>query len=161
MITGLFENKHVALTALREMEARGIPGDAISVVATGDPTSGGLGVETKSKLPEGTAIGATAGGAIAALAGGLSAIGVLASSGALLAAGPVVAALAAAGAGATGGAVVGAFIGATVPEHEMKLYESALEAGSVLVGIECGDRDRWDAARAVLREYGATRVSSA
>jgi hypothetical protein len=76
-------------------------------------------VKTHSKLPEGVAVGATGGGAIGAIAAGLAAVGALAIPGVgILAAGPIVAALAGAAAGGAAGGLIGGLIGLGIPEHE-------------------------------------------
>ena len=161
-ITGLFETADKAAAAVTTLEARGIPAKDMSVVATEDFDRESFGVETHSKLPEGAAIGAAAGGATLALVAGLTSVGAIATGGAgLIAAGPLVAALAGAGAGAAGGSALGAAIGAAIPEHEVKHYEDAIEKGSVLVGVQCEDGDRKDTVKDVFKQFEAEKVSRA
>jgi hypothetical protein len=162
IITALFENEHAAADAVRALTAQGVPTGDISVVASDRVDKSAFGVETHTRLPEGAAIGAGAGGAIGALVAGFTAVGTIATGGAgLIAAGPIVAALAGAGAGATAGAGVGALVGLAIPEHEVKHYENALDKGAVLVGVNGDDRDQADVARAVFEEHGADKISSA
>jgi hypothetical protein len=162
VITGLFENEHAAAEAVRTLTAQGVPTNDISVVASDRVDKSAFGVETHSRLPEGAAIGAGAGGAIGALLAGFTAVGTIATGGAgVIATGPIVAALAGAGAGATAGAGVGALVGLAIPEHEVKHYENALEKGAVLVGVSCEDRDQSDVVKAVFEEYEADKISTA
>jgi hypothetical protein len=115
-------------------------------------------------MAEGVAVGATTGGAVGALVAGLTAVGTIATGGTgLLVAGPVVAALAGAGAGAAGGSILGGLVGASIPEHEIKHYEDALNKGSVLVGVHVPDDadDLEDVAKRTLKESGAIKVSHA
>jgi len=102
------------------------------------------------------------GGAIGALAAGLTTVGVISTGGAgLIAAGPIIAALAGAGAGAAGGSIIGGAVGAAIPEHEVKHYEDAIEKGSVLVGVECSDGDTKDKAKEALKACEAEKISNA
>ena len=78
----------------------------------------------------------------AACVGWLVGIGALAipGIGPLVAAGPVVAALAGAGAaGATGG-LVGGLIGAGIPEVEAKRYAGRIREGGYLISVHCDDQ---------------------
>jgi hypothetical protein len=162
VITGLFANGAKASEAIGTLERKGIPTTDISLVASENFEKDSFGIEGKSKLPEGTAIGAGTGGAVGALVAGLTSVGAVATGGAgLIAAGPVVAALAGGGTGAAVGGVAGASIGAFIPENEVKFYEDALEKGSVLVGVECDDKDRKETVENTFEHLDASRVSSA
>lgn len=162
MVTGLFDSPRDAGAAIRMLEAKGVKPDAISLLANESVSREAFEIDTHSKLPEGTAIGASGGGAIGALIAGFTAVGTLATGGAgLIAAGPLVAALMGAGAGAAGGGVVGAAIGAAVPEHEVKVTEDAIAKGSVLVGVECGDDETKSLAEDIFERLDARKVATA
>ncbi|MGH8178912.1 MAG: hypothetical protein ACREV5_21850 [Steroidobacter sp.] len=165
VITGLYETPNRAAMAVQALESEGVPSDDISLLIGDNFDRDAFAVRTHSKLAEGVAVGATSGGAIGALIGGLTAVGTVASGGAgLLVAGPIVAALAAAGTGATAGGVLGGLVGATIPEHEVKHYEDALSKGSVLVGVTCEGDDSGelkDIAKRTLKNTGAIKVSHA
>lgn len=162
VITGLFNTPAEAAAAVQTLEARGIPENEISLMAGENFKKEAFAVSSHSKLPEGVAIGAGAGGAVTALAAGLTAVGAVATGGAgLLVAGPLVAALAGAGAGAATGSVIGGAIGAAIPEHEVKHYEDAVEKGSVLVGVHCEDSDHKDIAKEAFKDCDAEKVSNA
>src|SRR5690606_19644341 len=113
VVTGPFDSPRQAALAVQTLEARGVPGDAISLL-TGDRFDrNAFTVETHSKAAGGVGIGAASGGAIGALVAGLTAVGTIATGGAgILVAGPIAAALAGAGAGAATGGVLGGLIGA-------------------------------------------------
>lgn len=161
VITGLYRNAPDAAAAVRRLEARGVDAQRISIVANESFDRESFVVDTHTKLPEGAAIGAGAGGAIGALVAGLTTVGAIASGGAgVLVAGPLVAALAGAGAGAAGGSVIGALVGLAIPEHELKHYEDAIREGSVLVGVECEEGER-DSVRSVFEETKALKISHA
>jgi hypothetical protein len=162
VITGLFEDATQASKAISSLERKGVATDNISMVVAEDFKAEALGIDSHTKLPEGTAIGAGAGGAVGALAAGLTSVGAVATGGVgLLAAGPVVAALAGGGTGAAVGGAVGASVGAFIPENEVKFYEDALEKGSVLVGVECEESDRKDTVKDTFKDHDASRVASA
>lgn len=161
VITGLFENASQATLAMYRLEALGILGNEISVVANDSYTRDDFAVDEGSKAAEGGIIGAASGGVIAAIVAGFTAVGAVATGGAgLLIAGPLVAALAAGGAGAAAGGTIGAIIGAFIPEHEIKYYEDAIEKGSVLVGVKYTS-DNKDDIKEALENAGAENVSTA
>lgn len=162
IITGLFNSPREAAAAVHSLEARGFAADDISIVAGEGFDREAFGIDSHSKLPEGVAIGAGTGGAIGAVAAGLTMVGAVATGGAgLLVAGPLVAALAGAGAGAASGGVLGGLVGMAIPEHEVKHYEDAIEKGSVLVGVSCSDGDDKDRAKETLDYVGAEKISNA
>lgn len=162
IITGLFNHPRDAAAAIHTLEARGVPADAISLIAGESVSKEAFSIDSHSKLPEGVALGAGAGGAVGALVAGFTAVGAIATGGAgLVAAGPVIAALAGAGLGAAGGGAIGGAIGSAIPEHEIKHHQNALEKGSVLVGVEYDDSDRKDLAKEIFDHFDAEKVSSA
>src|SRR5580693_1610914 len=79
-----------------------------------------IGTEKASKAPEGAATGAGSG---AVLVGALAIPGV----GPLIAAGPIMAALAGVGVGGAVGGFTGALIGLGIPEYEAKRYEGRVQ----------------------------------
>src|SRR5205807_9218848 len=98
------------------------------------------------------------GGALGWLAG----IGTLAvpGLGPLLAAGPVVAALAGAGAVGAVGGVAGALIGLGIPEYEAKRYEGRVRKGGILLSVHTDDSEWTKRAKAILESTGADDISS-
>jgi len=162
MVTGLFDTEAEAAAAIRGLESAGFTERSISLIAGENVNRDAFTVSSHSKLPEGAAVGATAGGALGALVAGFTAAGAIATGGVgLLVAGPIVAALAGAGAGAATGGVVGGAIGAAIPEHEIKHVENALEKGSVLIGVHCDNDAERSRAKEVMRDAGADRISHA
>src|SRR3954468_20206978 len=97
-----------------------------------------------------------AGGVLGWLAG----IGTLAipGIGPLLAAGPIVAALAGAGAVGGFGGLVGALGGLGLPGSEAKRYEAEVKAGRILVAVHCDDARFSLSARTALEKAGAKDV---
>ena len=139
-ITGLFRDPSKAASAVTALSAKGLHPRDISAAVTEPAAESAFAVETHSKVGDGAAIGAGAGGAIGALVAGFTAVGALAATGVgLVAAGPVVAALAGAGAGAAAGGVLGGLIGLGISENEVKQIEKGLEDGAVFLMVEVGD----------------------
>lgn len=160
--TALFESHPQAAMALEALVAAGFPKENISFVASDEFDVDTFGIQSGSKVGEGAAIGAGAGGAIGAVVAGLTLVGAVASGGAgLVVAGPLVAALAGAGAGAAGGGLLGGLIGLAIPEHEVKFYEDAVEKGSVLVGVECEDSEQRRRAKEIFERFDADKISNA
>ncbi|MFO0832312.1 MAG: hypothetical protein U0637_10805 [Phycisphaerales bacterium] len=161
LVTGVFETPGAADAAVSRLQQGGFLSSDISILASESTGQKSFAVQTGSKVGEGAAIGAGVGGAILAIAAGLTAVGVVASGGlGLVAAGPIIAALAGAGAGAAAGGLVGGLIGLGIPEHEAKYYEGIIAKGGVLVGVRA-EGDRRAEARRILEESGAQKVSRA
>lgn len=77
---------------------------------------------------------------------------------ALVAAGPLIAALAGAGAGAATGGIVGGLIGLGVEEHHAKRYQETIEGGGVVVAVATEGDEEAERAEYELKEAGALEV---
>jgi hypothetical protein len=95
-----------------------------------------LATEKSSKAPEGAAAGAGSGFLLGGALGWFVGVGALAIPGVgpLIAAGPILAALAGAGIGSAVGGVTGAVVGMGIPEYEAKKYEARVSGGNLAVG---------------------------
>ena len=147
-----------ALEALRAANFRN--SDISAIIPDRDRSTKDLAHEINSKAPEGIAAGAGTGAAIGGVMGWLIGVGAIAIPGVgpLLAAGPIVAALAGAGAaGATGG-LVGGLIGAGIPEVEAKRYAGRIREGGYLISVHCDDRDWAKRAEEILEATGGREV---
>ena len=118
--------------------------------------------EKHTKAPEGTATGATSGAVIGGGLGWLAGIGALAipGLGPLIAAGPIVAALAGAGAGGAIGGLAGALVGVGIPEYEAKRYEGRVKEGGILLSVHCDDSKWTSRAKDILKQTGGQDVAS-
>jgi len=92
----------------------------------------------------------------------LAGIGALAIPGVgpLIAAGPIMAALAGVGVGGTVGGFTGALIGMGIPEYEAKRYEGRIANGGILLSVHCDTSDEIKRAKDILRGMGAEDISS-
>ncbi len=122
-----------------------------------------LAYEKHTKAPEGATTGGAAGGAIGGALGFLAGAGAIAIPGVgpLLAAGPLVAALAGLGAGGAIGGLIGALSGLGVPEYEAKRYEGHMVAGGVLLSAHCDSDQAVVTAREVLKRTGGDSIAEA
>src|SRR5688572_32315489 len=147
-----------ALEALRAAQFRN--SDISAILPDRDRTTRDLAHEINSKAPEGAAAGAGTGAAIGGVLGWLVGIGALAipGIGPLVAAGPVVAALAGAGAGGATGGLVGGLIGAGIPEVEAKRYAGRIREGGYLITVHCDDSNWGERAEKILEETGGKDV---
>lgn len=144
-VTSLFDTMDDAKRAVRDLEAAGVPHDAISLVAN-DAHGEHAKAHEMAGAAGGEAVKGAEGGAVVGGVGGLLAgLGLLAIPGL----GPVVAAgwLAATVVGAVGGAAVGAAAGGLVgaltkhgvPEHEAHIYAEGVRRGGALVSARVDD----------------------
>ena len=79
----------------------------------------------------------------------------------MIAAGPIMAALAGAGVGGALGSLSGALIGMGIPEYEAKRYEGRIRSGGILLSVHCED-ERWvNRAKEMLKHTGAEEIASA
>ncbi|HXT69593.1 MAG TPA: hypothetical protein VN700_07550 [Vicinamibacterales bacterium] len=135
----------------------------ISVLWPENEGSKDLGHELHSKAPEGATAGAGTGALIGGTLGWLAGIGALAipGIGPLVAAGPIVAALAGAGAAGALGGITGALIGYGLPEYEAKRYEGRVRKGGILLSVHADNKEWANKAKQVLTQSGGEFISSA
>ena len=121
-----------------------------------------IATEKNSKAPEGAATGAGSGAVLGGTLGLLAGIGALAIPGVgpLIAAGPIMAALAGVGVGGAVGGFTGALIGMGIPEFEAKRYEGRLKKGGILLSVHCDTSDEIKRAKEIMKNTHAEDVSS-
>ena len=160
---GIYKSRAQAESAVDALQQAGFRSDDISVLLPDQQSSEELAHEKNTKAPEGTTAGVAAGGTIGGTLGLLAGIGALAIPGVgpLIAAGPLMAALAGAGAGGALGGLVGALVGMGIPEYEAKRYEGHVKDGGILLSVHCDDSDWVGRAKAILGRTGAHDISSA
>jgi tetrahydromethanopterin S-methyltransferase subunit C len=161
-VFGIYATPATAENGVDHLISLGFTNSAISVLMPDDDTTRAFAHEKNTKAPEGTATGATTGGVIGGTLGLLAGIGALAipGIGPLIAAGPIVAALAGMGAGGAVGGVVGALVGMGIPEYEAKRYEGAVKGGGTLLSVHCDTSEQISLAKQALRDTGARDISS-
>ncbi len=121
-----------------------------------------MGTEKSTKAPEGATTGAVSGATVGGVLGLLAGMGALAIPGVgpLIAAGPIMGALAGLGVGGAVGGFTGALIGMGIPEYEAKRYEGRLKKGGILFSVHCSTSDEVKRAKEVIERTGGEDVSS-
>jgi len=159
-VFGLFHDSDTLGRAVDALQTAGFPTTDISALLPRSQSSAQFAHEHHTKAPEGAAAGATAGVVTGGALGLLVGIGVIVipGLGALVAAGPIIAALAGAGAGGAVGTLTGALIGMGIPEYEAKRYESFVSQGGMLLSVHCDDTEAAHRAKAILDGFGATGI---
>jgi hypothetical protein len=159
-VFGIYPDRLSVEEAVETLRAAGFRGADISVLFQENQGTKDLAHEKNTKAPEGAAAGGVVGGVCGGVLGWLTGIGALAipGLGPLIAAGPIVAALAGVGAvGAVGGGV-GALAGMCRPEYEAKRFEGRVKRGGVLMSVHCDNDDWIKRARDLLRRSGAEDI---
>src|ERR1044071_833884 len=159
---GIYRDRVSVENAVDALRAADFRNTDISVLFPDNEGTKDFAHEKHTKAPEGTATGATSGAVIGGGLGWLAGIGALAipGLGPLIAAGPIVAALAGAGAGGAIGGLAGALVGTGLPEYEAKRYEGRVKDGGILLSVHCDDSKWTKRAKQILEETGADDVSS-
>jgi hypothetical protein len=162
-VFGIYQSPNGAERAVDHLLAAGFPESAISVLLPDDDSARAYAHEVNTKAPEGATTGVTAGGVIGGALGLLAGIGVLAIPGVgpLIAAGPIMAALAGLGAGGAFGGIVGALIGLGIPEYEAKRLIGQVKDGGILLSVHCDSSADIASATDALEATGGQDISSA
>jgi len=162
-VFGIYPSRANAEDAVDALRIAGFRNTDISVLFPENEGTKDFALEKSTKSPEGTTAGASAGAVIGGTLGWLAGIGVLAipGIGPLLAAGPIVAALAGMGVGGTVGGLAGALIGMGIPEYEAKRYEGRIRKGGILLSVHCDSSEWVKKAEAILERTGAEDIASA
>lgn len=148
-----------AVAALREA---GFRNTNISVVFPENAPSKNYAREMGDKTPEGVVGGGITGAVMGGTLGWLVGVGALAipGLGAVIAAGPLMAALAGIGAGGTAGGIAGALIGMEIPEHIARRYEDRVRDGGIIASVHCEEPVWVERAQEIMEHTGAQDISS-
>jgi hypothetical protein len=162
-VFGIYKSSMAAEAAVDRILANGFTNNDVSVLLPDSRSSKEFAHQKNTKAPEGTATGATAGAVVGGTLGLLAGIGSLAipGLGPVIAAGPIMGALAGLGAGGAVGGLLGALVGMGIPEYEAKRYEGRVKSGGVLVSIHCDTSDEIKHAKNLLEQTGAEDIASA
>ncbi|MGJ5815413.1 general stress protein [Paludibaculum fermentans] len=161
-VFGIYKNSVHAESAVDRLTAAGFSNNDISVLLPDVQSSKEFAHEKSTKAPEGTTTGVAAGGALGGTLGLLAGIGALAIPGVgpLIAAGPIMGALAGLGVGGAVGGLIGALVGMGIPEYEAKRYEGRVKDGGVLLSVHCDTSAEISRAKDLLKQSGAEDISS-
>jgi hypothetical protein len=162
VVMGIVDTHAQAEMTVYRLAAAGFPTAAISVLYPDRQGEHDFAFERTTKAPEGALTGAGLGAILGALLGIAAGVGVLVLPplGALVASGPVLAALSGAAAGGVALGVLGAAIGSRIPEVQAKYYAGKVQRGSILVAVHADDRADVRRARDVMRSVMASDIAS-
>lgn len=162
-VFGIYDSKPSVEGAVEMLKNAGFRNSDISVLMPTKESTHDFAHEKATKAPEGVATGATAGVIVGGGLGWLAGIGSLAipGLGPLIAAGPIVAALAGAGVGGAVGGIAGSLIGMGIPEYEAKRYEGFVKDGGILLSVHVDDNDWAKKAKEILDTSGARDIATA
>lgn len=161
-VFGIYTILAAADTATDELVKSGFSASDISALLPDNLGNRPIGTEKATKAPEGAAAGAGSGAVLGGALGLLAGIGALAIPGVgpLIAAGPILSALAGLGVGGAVGGLTGALIGMGIPEYEAKRYEGRLQKGGILLSVHCDTSEQIKRAKEILKRTGAEDISS-
>lgn len=160
-VTASFKNRPAAEEAVDRLIAAGFFQEDISLLVTDTTRGASFALKEGTKSNEYEATGFEAGGIMGALTALLISASVIPSGGlSLIAIGPIAATFAGFGAGGLMGGLVGALVGAGIPEHEAKVYENDVKAGSILLAVACENKDEQKLAEKILKDTQASRVAA-
>jgi hypothetical protein len=161
-VFGIYTTVALADSATDSLVKAGFSAADVSALLPENLGSKPIATEKNSKAPEGAATGAGSGAVLGGALGLLAGIGALAIPGVgpLIAAGPIMSALAGIGVGGAVGGFTGALIGMGIPEYEAKRYEGRLKKGGILLSVHCDTSDQIKRAKEIMKNTGAEDISS-
>lgn len=151
-----------AESIVQSLKASGFSANDISALMPDKRTTKDFAHEHNTKAPEGATAGGVAGLGVGAALGWLAGIGALAIPGVgpLIAAGPIMGALAGGAVGGATGGVIGALVGMGIPEFEAKRYDTKIRDGNILISVHTEDSKQRDVAKDVFKRYDADDIST-
>jgi hypothetical protein len=162
IVYGICTNRNVLEAAVESLKNAGFAPSDVAFLAPESLGKSGLTTEKSTKAPEGAAAGAGSGLLLGGALGWFVGVGALAIPGVgpLIAAGPILAALAGAGVGSAVDGLAGGRLGMGMPEYEGKRYEGRIGKGGTLISVRVATSDQRERAKTILLAAGAEDVSS-
>ena len=162
-VIGIYPDRTTVSDAINVLQKAGYRATDISVLSSDNQGSKDFALVKRTKALEGAAAGAAVGAVVGAALAWFASIQSATVTGLvpLVAAGPVLAALAGAGVGATLGWLVGLLAGSRLTEYVAKRYAGRIRHGGILLSVHCDSQEWCDRAKTALRDTGARNISSA
>ena len=162
-VIGIYPDRTTVSDAINVLHKAGYRPTDISVLSSDNQGSKDFALMKRSKALEGAAAGAPVGALIGAALAWFASIqsGTIAGLVPLVAAGPILTALAGAGAGGALGWLVGLLAGSRLTEYVAKRYAGRIRRGGILLSVHCDSQEWSNRAKTALRETGARNISSA
>src|ERR1035441_9666922 len=160
---GLYPDRITASEAVNVLQKAGYRAADISVLSSDDHGSKDFAHEKRTKAMDEAAIGAAVGAVLGAALAFIVSIQTVTIAGMepLVAAGPLLAALAGAGAGGALGWMVGMLTGMGLTEYVAKRYAGRMRRAGILLSVHCDSTEWCDRAKKTLQDTGAQNISSA
>jgi uncharacterized protein (DUF111 family) len=160
---GLAKSEDQASSIVNQLKGAGFSDNDISVLLRDSVGTRHVAHEQHTKALEGAAVGGASGVVLGGAFGWLVGIGTLAipGFGPLVAAGPIIGALAGAGSGSVVGGVTGAAIGKGIPEFEAIQYEGKMDGGNILISVLTGNATERDHAKEIFKNAGSVTAAEA
>jgi len=160
-VLGVYANYASVENAVDILKEAGFRNTDISVLFPEKAGSKHFARDKGTRAPAGAAVGAGTGAGLGGTLGWLVGIGALAipGLGPVIAAGPIMAALAGVGAGGAVGGITGALIGMGIPEHADKRYEVRVKEGGILLSVHSDNAEWTKRAKELLERTGAEDIS--
>jgi len=160
-ITALFDTRNESDSAIRRLEQAGFTKDQVAILVSEETRGKHFGISEGTNSEKGAATGAALGGLVGVIYMALMSAGTLLVPGLnLVMTGALVGSLAGLGAGAVTGGVIGALVGVGIPEHEAKLYESAVHKGAILIAVDAGDDHEAARVQEILKGSNAQNITA-
>lgn len=161
-VFGIYKSRLSTENAVDRLKMSGFRSVDISVLMPDKDSTRDFAHEKSTKAPEGATAGASTGVVLGGTLGWLAGMGALAIPGVgpLVAAGPIMAAIAGAGALGTIGGISGALIGFGIPEYEAKRFEGHVKDGGILLSVHCDSSEAIKQAKNLLETTGAHDIAS-
>jgi hypothetical protein len=161
-VIGIYADRTMMSDAIGVLHKAGYRATDISVLTSDNQGSKDFGHEKHTKAPAGAGMGAAVGAVAGALLAWLIAnqTVTIPDLGALVGAGPWLAALAGAGAGGALGWIAGMLAGLGMTEYVAKRYAGRMRRGGMLLSVHCDSPEWCDRAAKTLKDTGARDISS-
>jgi hypothetical protein len=161
LVFGIYLTRSSVESAVSALKHAGFSNSDVSILLPGNVQSEQLATEQSTKAPAGAAVGAGSGAVVGGALGWLIGVGALAipGIGPVIAAGPLLAALAGIGIGGALGGFAGSLVGMGIPEYEAKRYEGELLKGGILVVVDCETDEEVNRAKHVFQSSGAQDIA--
>jgi hypothetical protein len=162
-VIGIYPDRTTVSDAVDVLQKTGYRAMDISVLSSDNQGSKDFGHQKRTKALEGAAAGAAVGGVAGAMLALVASMQIvtIAALGPLVAAGPVLVAMAGAGFGGLLGWLVGLLTGMRLPEYVAKRYAGRIRRGGILLSVHCDSPEWSDRAKKTLKDTGARDISSA
>jgi hypothetical protein len=161
-VMGIYPDRTTVSDATNVLHKAGYRATDIAILSSENQGSKDFAHEQRTKGLEGAATGAAAAAVVGAALAWFVSIQAVTITGLepLVAAGPVLGALAGAGAAGTLGWIVGLLAGLRLPEYVAKRYAGRIRRGGILLSVHCDSPEWCDRAKKTLKTTGARNIFS-